>query len=312
MLLVTETLSCDLVTRLLLNPACLTTRLFPYPVADPACLTTHLLPDPVDDPCLPDYPPAAGPCWRPLPAWLAACRWTLLPTPRLPDYPPAAGPCCRPIACPTTRLLPTHRLSDYPPVADPSPVRLPACCRPIACPTTRLLPTHCLSDYPPVADPSLVRLPACCRPIACPTTRLLPTHRLSDYPPVADQSPVRLPACCRPIACPTARLLLFPRTNKFPVFSSHLRLPVFSVWVHSSCAITFPLPLGSWFQEWSRARRILWTPASVSSGKLLTYTKVILNYFSLFQCLFSSPTRKLILRVTSSKAHPLDTSLRHL
>ena len=118
----------------------------------------------------------------------------------LPDYPPAAGPCCRPPACLTTRLLPDPVadpcLPDYPPVADPSPVRLPACCRPTACPTTRLLPTHRLSDYPPVADPSPVRLPACCRSIACPTTHLLPIHRLSDYPPVGDPSPVQLPACC--------------------------------------------------------------------------------------------------------------------
>ena len=134
-------------------------------------------------------------------------------TTRLPDYPPVAEPCCRPIACLTTHLMPTNRLSDCPPVADPSPVRLPACCRPIACPTARLLPTHRLSDCPPVANPSPVQLPACCRPLACPTTCLLPY--------------------------PRRWLVVIPLVSINPtVFSSRLRLPVFSLWVHSSCTIT--------------------------------------------------------------------------
>ena len=159
----------------------------------------------------------------------------LLPKPRLSDYPPVAEP----------------RLPDYPPVAEPCcrtpPAWLPACCRtppawlPACCRT--LLPTHRLSDCPHVADPSPVQLPACCRPIVCPTARLLTTHRLVDCQPVADPSPVRLPACCRALACPTtaclAWLVVIPFVQINPtVFSSRLHLPVFSVWVHSSCTLT--------------------------------------------------------------------------
>ena len=151
--------------------------------------------------------------------------------------PPSSGSLSPLIIFPPTHLFAIgnhHSLLKPGISSQPVPVR--------ACLTSRLLPNPVaeprLPDYPPVAEP-------CCRPIACPTARLLPTHRLSDYLPVADPSPVRLPACCRTLACPTtaclAWLVVIPFVQINPtVFSSHLRLPVFSVWVHSSCSITSP------------------------------------------------------------------------
>ncbi|KAK0138768.1 hypothetical protein N1851_024684 [Merluccius polli] len=100
---------------LLPTPACLTTRLFQYLVADPCLPDDPPVPAHVADPCLPDDPP--------VPAHVA--------DPCLSDYQPVADPC----------------LSDYQPVAEPPPVRLPPLLPTLACPTTRLLPFPPLPDY---------------------------------------------------------------------------------------------------------------------------------------------------------------------